>query len=83
MTGEDEIRNDTQTFYAMRYDYRTGQVVPADHRPGTPEAIRKAGFLVGDSPGYVPHQWLKDGFVDLQLSIEHPYAHQRTHGSRR
>jgi hypothetical protein len=66
-----EVTNDTKVFYAMRYDHRMGDHVWT-RRVGTAEAILREGLVVGDSPGGAPHQWLKDGFVDLQLSNLYP-----------
>jgi len=67
-----EVTNDTSVHDAMRYDHREGENVWAG-RVGTAEAIRREGLLVGPWIGGAPHQWLKDGFVDLELSNKYPY----------
>ncbi|SRR5579871_813568 len=74
--NETEVVNDTPVFYSLRYDHRQGEMVPADYRLGTRDAIRRSGYSVGEWVGNAPHQWLKDGFVDLELSIENPYSHR-------
>jgi hypothetical protein len=69
-----EVTNDTKVFYAMRYDHRMGEYVWG-HRVGIAEAIHRECLRIGDCPGWAPHQWLKGGFVDLELSNKHPYRH--------
>lgn len=70
-----DVTNDTQVFHAMRYDHRKGESVWTG-LVGTPEAIRRERLLFGYCPGFAPHQWLRDGFVDLELSNKHPYPHR-------
>jgi hypothetical protein len=74
-----EVTNDTYVYDAMRYDHRAGENVWT-LRVGTAEAIRREGLVVGGSMRGAPHQWLKNGFVDLELSKKHPYRYAAESG---
>ena len=73
-----EVSNDTEVFYAKRFDIAVGDyVLTDDHRKGTREAINRAGLKIEPfSQAFCPHQWIgQDGYVDLELSRKHPYPH--------
>ncbi|MDN5003800.1 hypothetical protein ACFQZO_23470 [Bradyrhizobium sp. GCM10027634] len=72
------IENDTEVFYAVRVDPRTGELDRSETRMGTREAILKRGLQIDPaSQSFCPHQWIDaDGFVSLELSALHPYSHR-------
>lgn len=73
------VENDTEVFYAVRVDPRTGEQDRRDPRMGTREAIHKSGMQIDPmSQSFCPHQWLDaDGFVSQELVRLHPYPRQR------
>lgn len=76
------VQNDTEVFYAVRVDSRTGEQDRTDPRMGTREAIHKRGLQADPvSRSFCPHQWLDaDGFVSQELARLHPYSHQLPDG---
>ena len=70
------MTNDVEVFDAMRVDVLTGQA-EWTKRAGTRDAIHRDGFVVDPlSQRYCPHEWIDSrGYVDLELSREHPYPH--------
>jgi hypothetical protein len=70
-----EVSNDTEVFYAKRFDITVGDyVLTDDHRMGTREAINRAGLKTDPvSRAFCPHQWIgQDGYVDQELARKHP-----------
>jgi hypothetical protein len=76
MTNDMPMTNDKAVFDAMRFDIRAGQDIWS-RRTGTREAINRDGYRIDPmSLRYCPHEWIDDrGYVDLELSREHPYPH--------
>ncbi|MCG2626668.1 hypothetical protein L6654_08540 [Bradyrhizobium sp. WYCCWR 13023] len=72
------IKNDTEIYYAVRVDPRTGELDRSETRMGTREAILKRGLRIDPaSQSFCPHEWLDaDGFVSQDLAKLHPYPHQ-------
>ncbi|MGJ4905331.1 hypothetical protein ACQR0V_27445 [Bradyrhizobium sp. HKCCYLS2058] len=73
------VQNDTEVFYAVPVDSRTGELDRTDARMGTREAIVRTGRQIDEaSKSYCPHQWLDaDGFVSQDLARLHPYSRER------
>jgi hypothetical protein len=72
------MENDTEVFYAIRVDPRTGEHIRTE-RTGTREAIHRDGCVIDPmSQGFCPHEWIdSQGYVDLELSMLHPYPSSR------
>jgi hypothetical protein len=72
-----EVSNDTEVFYAKRFDIIVGDyVLTDDHRMGTREAINRAGLKTDPvSREFCPHQWIgQDGYVDQELADMYPLS---------
>jgi hypothetical protein len=71
------VENDTEVFYAVRVEPRTGERIPANHT-GTRQAIQRDGFVVDPaSQAFCPHQWIDGrGYLDLNLAALHPLPHR-------
>jgi hypothetical protein len=55
---EFSMTNDTEVFYAKRFDPQSGTYVWAD-RTGTREAIHRDGFVIDPmSQAFCPYEWL-------------------------
>jgi hypothetical protein len=67
------MTSDTAVYDAMCFDIRTVDYL-WNGKVGTPNAIKRDGFLVGGELRYCPHEWIDEsGYVDLELARKNPY----------
>jgi len=71
------MTNDTEGFYAKRFDVTVGDFV-LTNQTGTRAAIHRDGLVIDPkSQAFCPHEWINDrGYISLELSQKHPYRRE-------